>query len=148
MRVCQHHKQKNHQREVSHSSSYNIICLCPYYTLYHLFFFLINQFLSLFINLSQTGTFQMTLRSPERRLKVQPNVLKTAQAAPTTPQRAQTSKVKESMRTPPKQHTGEISGVCRVQLEKLSIEEICTPQSVLQPKHHSTPVTVKTILSG
>ncbi|KAK7173497.1 hypothetical protein R3I93_003346 [Phoxinus phoxinus] len=94
------------------------------------------------------STFQMTLRSPERRLKDQPNVLKTAQAAPTTPQRAQASKIKESMRTPTKQHTGEISGVCRVQLEKLSVEEICTPQSVLQPKHHSTPITVKTILRG
>ncbi|XP_077087626.1 uncharacterized protein bdp1 isoform X3 [Siphateles boraxobius] len=94
------------------------------------------------------STFQMTLRSPERRLKDQPAVLKTAQAAPTTPQRAQTSKVKESMRTPTKQHTGEVSGVCRVQLEKLSVEEICTPQSVLRPKHHSTPVTVKTILRG
>ncbi|XP_056126002.1 uncharacterized protein LOC130103727 [Rhinichthys klamathensis goyatoka] len=94
------------------------------------------------------STFQMTLRSPERRLKDQPNVLKTAQAAPTTPQRAQTSKVKESMRTPTKQHTGEISGVCRVQLEKLSVEEICTPQSVLLPKHHSTPVTVKSIFRG
>jgi len=90
----------------------------------------------------------MTLRSPERRLKDQANVLKTAQAAPTTPQRAQTSKVKESMSTPTKQHTGEISGVCRVELKKLSVEEIFPLQSVLQPKHHSTPVTVKSIFRG
>lgn len=89
----------------------------------------------------------MTLRSPERRLQDQPNVLKTPQAAPTTPQRAQTSKV-ESMGTPTKQHTGEISNVCRVQLERLSVEEICSAYSVLQPKHHSTPVTVKTTSKG
>ncbi|XP_067294392.1 transcription factor TFIIIB component B'' homolog isoform X2 [Pseudorasbora parva] len=94
------------------------------------------------------STFQMTLRSPERRLKDQTNVLKTPQAAPTTPQRAQTSKVKKSMGTPTKQHTGEVSGVCRVQLERLSIEEICTAQNVLEPKHHSTPVAVKTIMRG
>lgn len=94
------------------------------------------------------STFQMTLRSPERRLKAQPNVLKTPQAVPTTPQRAQTSKVKESMGTPSEQHTEEVSGVCRVQLERLSLEEMCTAQSVLQPKHHSTPVTVKTITRG
>ncbi|KAG1937241.1 transcription factor TFIIIB component B'' [Pimephales promelas] len=94
------------------------------------------------------STFQMTLRSPERRLKDQANVLKTAEAAPTTPQRAQTSKVKESMSTPTKQHTGEISGVCRVELKKLSVEEIFPLQSVLQPKHHSTPVTVKSIFRG
>ncbi|XP_016305020.1 transcription factor TFIIIB component B'' homolog [Sinocyclocheilus anshuiensis] len=83
------------------------------------------------------STFQMTLRSPERRFKVQPCVLKSTQAPPTTPQRTQTSKVR--------QQTGEISSVCRIQLERLSVEEIC---SVLQPKHHSTPVTVKTTSRG
>lgn len=82
----------------------------------------------------------MTLRSPERRLKNQPNVRK-------TPQRAQTSKM-ESMGTPTKQHTGEISDVCRVQLERLSVEEIRSAQNVLQPKYHSTPVTVKTTSKG
>ncbi|XP_048045001.1 transcription factor TFIIIB component B'' homolog isoform X3 [Megalobrama amblycephala] len=93
------------------------------------------------------STFQMTLRSPERRLQDQANVLKTPRAAPTTPQRAQTSKV-ESMGTPTKQHTVEISDVCRVQLERLSVEEICSAHCVLQPKHHSTPVTVKTTSKG
>ncbi|KAL1274816.1 hypothetical protein QQF64_027630 [Cirrhinus molitorella] len=90
------------------------------------------------------STFQMMLRSPERRFKDQPLVLKSTQAAPTTPQRTQTSKAKESMGTPTRQQTGEISSVCRVQLERLSVEEICSTQSVLHPKHHSTPVTVKT----
>lgn len=90
----------------------------------------------------------MTLRSPERRLKGQPCVLKSTQAAPTTPQRTQTSKLKESMGTPTRQQTGEISSVCRIQLERLSVEEICSAHSVLQPKHHSTPVTVKTTSRG
>uniref|UniRef100_A0A9J8B9S8 Myb-like domain-containing protein n=1 Tax=Cyprinus carpio carpio TaxID=630221 RepID=A0A9J8B9S8_CYPCA len=94
------------------------------------------------------STFQMTLRSPERRLKGQPCVLKSTQAAPTTPQRTQTSKLKESMGTPTRQQTGEISSVCRIQLERLSVEEICSAHSVLQPKHHSTPVTVKTPSRG
>ncbi|XP_059403153.1 transcription factor TFIIIB component B'' homolog [Carassius carassius] len=93
------------------------------------------------------STFQMTLRSPERCLKDQHCVLKSTQAAPTTPQRTQTSKVKESMGTPTRQQT-EISNVCRIQLERLSVEEICSAQSVLQPKHHSTPVTVKTTSRG
>ncbi|KAF4113014.1 transcription factor TFIIIB component B'' homolog isoform X2 [Onychostoma macrolepis] len=94
------------------------------------------------------STFQMTLRSPERSLKDQPHMLKPTQAAPTTPQRTQTSKVKESMGTPTRQQTGEISSACRVQLERLSVEEICSAQSVLQPKHHSTPVTVKPTSRG
>ncbi|XP_052448202.1 transcription factor TFIIIB component B'' homolog isoform X2 [Carassius gibelio] len=93
------------------------------------------------------STFQMTLRSPERCHKDQPCVLKSTQAAPTTPQRTQTSRVKESMGTPTRQQT-EISSVCRIQLERLSVEEICSAQSVLQPKHHSTPVTVKTTSRG
>lgn len=85
----------------------------------------------------------MTLRSPERRLRDQPHMLKSTQAAPTTPQRTHTSKVKESMGTPTRQQTGEISSACWVQLERLSVEEIFSAQSVLQPKYHSTPVTVK-----
>ncbi|XP_073695630.1 uncharacterized protein bdp1 [Garra rufa] len=94
------------------------------------------------------STFQMTLRSPERRLKDQPCVPKSVQAVPASPQRAHTSKVKESMGTPTRHQTGEISSVCRVQLERLSLEEICSAQSVLQPKHHSTPVTVKITSRG
>lgn len=90
----------------------------------------------------------MTLRSPERRLKDQPGMLKSIQAAPTAPQQTPTSKVKESMGTPTRQQTGEISSVCRIQLERLSVEEICSAHSVLQPKHHSTPVTVKTTSRG
>ncbi|XP_016332091.1 uncharacterized protein LOC107680617 isoform X3 [Sinocyclocheilus anshuiensis] len=90
----------------------------------------------------------MTLRSPERRLKDQPHMLKSTQAAPTTPQRTPTSKVKEFMGTPTRQQTGEISNACWVQLERLSVEEICSAQSVLQPKHHSTPVTVKPTSRG
>ncbi|XP_043096757.1 transcription factor TFIIIB component B'' homolog isoform X2 [Puntigrus tetrazona] len=87
------------------------------------------------------STFQMTLRSPERCLKYQPHVLKSIQAAPTTPQR--TSKAKEPVQTPTRLQTGEISSACWVQLERLSVGEVCSAQSVLQPKHHSTPVTVK-----
>ncbi|KAL0192975.1 hypothetical protein M9458_011271, partial [Cirrhinus mrigala] len=67
------------------------------------------------------------------RLKDQPCVLKSTQAALTTTRRTQMTKVKDSMGTPTRQQTGEISSVCRVQLE--------SAQSVLQPKHHSTPVT-------
>ncbi|XP_026067122.1 uncharacterized protein LOC113049195 isoform X2 [Carassius auratus] len=89
------------------------------------------------------STFQMTLRSPERQLKDQPCMLKSTQAAPTAPQRTPTSKVKESMGTPTRRQTVEISSACWVQLERLSVEEICSAQSVPQPKHHSTPVTVK-----
>uniref|UniRef100_A0A9J7YUG2 Myb-like domain-containing protein n=1 Tax=Cyprinus carpio carpio TaxID=630221 RepID=A0A9J7YUG2_CYPCA len=94
------------------------------------------------------STFQMTLRSPERRLKDQPGMLKSIQAAPTAPQQTPTSKVKESMGTPTRQQTEEISSACWVQLERLSVEEICSAQSVLQPKHHSTPVTVKPTSRG
>ncbi|XP_059405258.1 transcription factor TFIIIB component B'' homolog [Carassius carassius] len=94
------------------------------------------------------STFQMTLRSPERCLKDQPCMLKSTQAAPTAPQRTPTSKVKESMGTPTRRQTKEISSACWVQLERLSVEEICSAQSVLQPKHHSTPVTVKPTSRG
>ncbi|XP_056314160.1 uncharacterized protein LOC130229400 isoform X2 [Danio aesculapii] len=95
-----------------------------------------------------TSTFHMTLRSPERCLKDQPHELKSPQAASTTPQRALTSKVKESVESPSRQHIGETSSVCRVQLERLSVEEIRAARSVLQPRHHSTPVTVKTTSRG
>ncbi|XP_021332287.1 uncharacterized protein bdp1 isoform X3 [Danio rerio] len=95
-----------------------------------------------------TNTFHMTLRSPERCIKDQPKVQKSPQAASTTPQRTLTSKVKESVESPSRQHIGETSSLCRVQLERLSMEEIRAAQSVLQPKHHSTPVTVKTTSRG
>ncbi|XP_052413804.1 transcription factor TFIIIB component B'' homolog isoform X3 [Carassius gibelio] len=94
------------------------------------------------------STFQMTLRSPERHFKDQPCMLKSTQAAPTAPQRTPTSKVKESMGTPTRRQTVEISSACWVQLERLSVEEICSAQSVPQPKHHSTPVTVKPTSRG
>ncbi|XP_051525573.1 transcription factor TFIIIB component B'' homolog [Myxocyprinus asiaticus] len=95
------------------------------------------------------GTFHMTLRSPQRTYpKDQPDLLKSTQAVPTTPQRANASNLKESVRTPTKQQTEEITNVCRVQLERLTSEQICLSQNYLEPRHHSTPVNVKTTSRG
>nr|XP_055056058.1 transcription factor TFIIIB component B'' homolog isoform X5 [Misgurnus anguillicaudatus] len=85
------------------------------------------------------STFQMTLRSPERSPKNQLDVLKSAHAVPKTPQRAKENK-ESRVQTPTK--SPKIPPECRIQLERLSLEEICKRN--LQPKHHSTPVNVKT----
>lgn len=135
------------QAKKSPARSQSFLIIDFYLTLSPLYFVLLI-FLIFFLISLKKGTFQMTLRSPERRLKDQPHMLKSTQAALTTPQRTQTSKVKVSMGTPTRQQTGEISSACRVQLERLSVEEICSAQSVLQPKHHSTPVTVKSTSRG
>ncbi|XP_065123135.2 uncharacterized protein bdp1 [Paramisgurnus dabryanus] len=88
------------------------------------------------------STFQMTLRSPERSPKNQLDVLKSARAVPKTPQRAKDNK-ESSVQTPTK--SPKMAPECRIQLERLSLAEIC--QHNLQPKHHSTPVNVKTTFS-
>ncbi|XP_051955209.1 transcription factor TFIIIB component B'' homolog [Xyrauchen texanus] len=101
------------------------------------------------INSPGRGAFHMTLRSPQRTYpKDRPDLLKSTQAVPTTPQLANASDLRESVRTPTKQQTEEITNVCRVQLEKLSSDEICLRQNYLQPRHHSTPVNVKTTSRG
>ncbi|TRY89083.1 hypothetical protein DNTS_004564 [Danionella cerebrum] len=92
------------------------------------------------IKSQERGVFQMSLRSPRRSFT---NILKSPQATEKTHLQAQVSILNESIRSP-KQLSENISRDCLVQLEKISLEEI----GAAQPKHQSTPVTVKTTFKG